>query len=157
MLGSMSDNIVATVTSNRTSHTDLLRPYLWVLILIVLALMVVAVAVLGSRTSSGDIIVNSPEATAEREARIYTISYRFGVFSPTNLRIHNGDTVRFRNDSSSAIHIIAQKQPNEKTPEFDSIGPVAPGSYFSYTFARIGVFGYYNVDNKNEAGVIMVR
>jgi plastocyanin len=99
----------------------------------------------------------STSDTVDREARVYSISYRFGVFSPTNLRIHIGDTVRWKNDSPLPIRITAQLQAEQKVPEFDSVGSVQPGSYFSYTFSTAGVFGYINRSNSNESGVIIVR
>ncbi len=134
------------------------QPHLWPLILAALALMTVALVVFGNRGPTA--IVPGPSSSSSptpREARVYTVSYRFGVFSPTNLRIHAGDTVRFRNDSSSAIRIIADLQAGQTIPEFDSAGPIQPGSYFSYTFSRIGTFGYHNDANHDEAGIIIVR
>lgn len=134
------------------------RPYIWVAILLVLVLMVVAVAFLGPRAEevnpSPTVTVTS---TPEREARIYVVSYRFGVFSPTNLRIHAGDTVRFRNDSPLPIRVTAQLQPGQRVPEFDSVGPIQADSYFSYTFPTVGIYGYINASDKTEAGVIIVR
>jgi plastocyanin len=133
------------------------QPHVWPAILLVLILMGLAVAFLGSRPVNDP--TASPTATRDvvREARVYTISYRFGVFSPTNLRIHSGDTVRWKNDSPLPIRVIAQLAPGENVPAFDSVGAIHPGGYFSYTFARNGVFGYYNPSDANESGVIIVR
>jgi plastocyanin len=131
------------------------RPLIWALILGVLLLMAVAVSALGPEAPAQA----SPtlSATPSRESRIYTVTYRFGVFSPTNLRVHVGDTVRFRNDSSGAIRIIADVLPGKRVPEFDSVGPVQPDGYFSYTFATAGGFGYHNEADPNQAGVVIVR
>jgi plastocyanin len=142
----------------RRTEPEPSRPgaHLWPLIFLTLVIMAIAVALLGP----GPTTVNSEPATTDagqRDARVYTISYRFGVFSPTNLRIHAGDTVRWKNDSPLPIHVIAQLQPGQKLPSFDSVGDVQPGSYFSYTFSETGVFGYYNPSDANESGVIIVR
>lgn len=150
----MPDDPIAILTSTR-STPDPARPHLWPLILIVLLLLSVAVGIFGSSESATP--VPTVSGTPERQARIYTISYRFGVFSPTNLRIHAGDTVRFRNDSPLPIRIVAQLQPGQRTPEFDSIGEIAPDGYFSYTFAMAGIFGYNNYSDKDQAGIIIVR
>lgn len=136
-----------------------MRFHLWPLIILMLVLLGVAVATLeqpAEPTTSGTPVPSTSD-TVDREARVYSISYRFGVFSPTNLRIHIGDTVRWKNDSPLPIRIIAQLQAEQKVPEFDSVGSVQPGSYFSYTFSTAGVFGYINRSNSNESGVIIVR
>ncbi|SRR5258708_4298631 len=84
--------------------------------------------------------------------RIYTISYDAGVFSPTNLRIHAGDTVRFKNDSIFPIRVVS-----DDIVGFDSVGDIPQGSYFSYTFAARGTFGYRNSHNSDQTGTIIVR
>jgi len=91
-------------------------------------------------------------STPLAQPRIYTISYNSGVFSPTNLRIHAGDTVRFKNDSIFPIRIVS-----EDLVGLDSIGDIPQESYFSFTFAARGTFGYYNKSNINQEGAIIVR
>lgn len=131
------------------------RPHLWPLILLVLLMMTGAVVILGSPPEYNP--EPTPTSTAERDARIYNVSYRFGVFSPTNLRIHAGDTVRWKNESPLPIRITAQIQPGQRTPEFDSVGTVYPNGYYAYTFSIVGTYAYTNASNTNEAGVIIVR
>lgn len=147
---------LAILTANRTSRPEPHgRPHLWALILLALGLLVVAVL----KLSPAPTVPPGGEATPtpEREARIYTVTYRFGVFSPTNLRIRAGDTVRFRNDSNSAVRIVADPLPGRRLPEFDSIGEVQPGSYFSYTFSSTGTFAYRSQAHADQAGVVIVR
>lgn len=152
------DPIVMLASVRRQPSADPSRPHFWPLIIIVLVLLASAVAFFGPRSSDATPGISpTVSGTPDREARVYQVSYRFGVFSPTNLRIHAGDTVRFRNDSPLPIRITAQLQPGQKLPDFDSVGDVQPGSYFSYTFAKAGIYGYYNHSNPNEAGVIIVR
>ncbi|HTP56823.1 MAG TPA: hypothetical protein VMJ72_00905 [Candidatus Paceibacterota bacterium] len=131
------------------------RPHLWPLIIAVLFLMIVAIIVLGPGPQSAP--APMPSDTATHEPRVYVVSYRFGVYSPTNLRIHAGDTVRFRNDGSVAVRVIADTGPGQSIPEFDSVGPIQPGSMFSYTFANIGTFGYHTSGRDSEIGTIIVR
>ncbi len=90
--------------------------------------------------------------TPSGQPRIYTISYDAGVFSPTNLRIHAGDTVRIKNESIFPIHIVS-----DDLVGFDSIGDLPQGSYFSFTFAARGTFTYHNSHNPDQTGTIIVR
>lgn len=131
--------------------------HLWPFILLVLVLLTVSVIFLGQQPSNNVPTPMPTDVTASHEPRVYVVSYRFGVFSPTNLRIRVGDTVRWHNDSPVPIRVVSQMQAEQKVPEFDSVGLIQPDSYFSYTFATTGVFGYYNPSNANESGGIIVR
>lgn len=154
----MSNDPIATLASiRRDKPTEEARAHFWPLIIIVLILLSLAVGFFSSRNVIPPAPTVSPSGTPDREPRIYVVSYRFGVFSPTNLRIHAGDTVRFRNDSPLPMRITAQLEPGDRTPEFDSVGNIQPESYFSYTFANLGIFGYYNHEHPDETGVIIVR
>ena len=129
----------------------------WMLIILVLGLLVAAVGFLPDRApellTAGPLV---PEET-ERPSRVYTVTYNFGVFSPTNLRIRVGDTVTFRNESAHNVRIRAVVSEGSSVPVFDSVGPVPSGSGFAFTFTEEGVFDYSNADNKRESGVIIVR
>ncbi len=126
----------------------------WFLIAAVLVLLAIAVTVLGNGPTSvdGGVISPTPTPTESHAPRIYSVSYRAGVFSPTNLRIHAGDTVRFKNDGILPIHIVSSDLAG-----FDSIGDVPPDSSFTFTFAEPGTFGYYNQRDTSEAGAVMVK
>lgn len=126
----------------------------WVLIILVLMLLGLAVTLLGKSDNTGATSPTPIEPTPieSRQPRIYTVSYRSGVFSPTNLRIHAGDTVRFKNEGLFGIRIVSQD-----IVGFDSIGDIPQGSYFSFTFAARGIFEYHNQKNTKETGTIIVR
>ena len=127
----------------------------WLLIVLVLVLMAFSVNMFRrpvAPDASGNI--SSPlEPTQEvRQPRVYTVSYRNGVFSPTNLRIHAGDTVRFKNEGIFPIKIVG-----DDLVGFDSVGDVPQGSFFAFTFAARGIFSYHNDKNPDEMATIIVR
>lgn len=128
----------------------------WILIVILMFVLGGAVKVLGKPVNLSSKI-STPLPEGFREPRFYTVSYKSGVFSPTNLRIHVGDTVRFKNESFFSIRIVSDPQiVGGQVPVFDSVGNIPQGSYFSYTFAEKGIFGYHN-NKTEEQGTIMVR
>lgn len=129
----------------------------WVLIIVTLLSLAGSIQILGdSRDLSSNIPTRTPETT--REPRFYTVSYKSGVFSPTNLRIHSGDTVRLKNESFFGVRIVSDPHPaHNQLPGLDSVGDIPQGSYFSYTFSEKGIFGYHNEKNPEEAGTIIVR
>ena len=128
---------------------------IWLLIVVLLVLMGLAVSILGDSQGLGGAvpaISEEPTPTETRQPRIYTVSYKNGVFSPTNLRIHAGDTVRFKNESLFSIRILSDSYLG-----FDSVGEIPQGSFFSFTFAAKGIFDYHNYGNAEEKGTIIVR
>ncbi len=131
----------------------------WLLIVLTLFLLALAVSILEKhKTVNSSTIPKKQETIGPAETklpRIYNVSYKGGVFSPTNLRIHAGDTVRFKNDGFFPIRIVSDPDLNS-LPGFDSIGDIPQGSYFSFTFAAKGIFGYYSNVSK-EKGSIIVR
>ncbi|MEK9157880.1 MAG: hypothetical protein AAB638_01690 [Patescibacteria group bacterium] len=127
----------------------------WLIVILLLVLAAFAVIHFGSRQPLvGPIPTSSPDdsTTPSAQPRIYTVSYDAGVFSPTNLRIHAGDTVRFKNESIFPIHISS-----EDMVGLDSVGDIPQGSYFASTFAVKGTFEYRNSHNSNQTGAIIVR
>lgn len=127
----------------------------WLLIVVVLILLAFSVSMFRGPVVSdttghiGSSVGPTPDII---QPRVYTVSYRNGVFSPTNLRIHAGDTVRFKNESIFSIRIVG-----DDLVGFDSIGDVPQGSFFAFTFAAKGIFSYHNNKNSEESATIIVR
>lgn len=133
----------------------------WLMIIAALILLGTAVTIFGPTSNGGGPTVNgsiTPSPTETRQPRIYTVSYKNRVFSPTNLRIHVGDTVRFRNDSLVSMRIVSELPPTgSEAPGFDSVGEIPNGSFFAVTFAVKGTYNYHNARNTGEVGSIIVR
>ena len=129
----------------------------WMLIILTLVLFGLAVSMLGKSQNFGNDLPTPTETVSAdtKLSRIYTVSYKGGVFSPTNLRIHAGDTVRFKNEGVFPIRIVSG--PDSSLVGFDSVGDIPQGSYFSFTFAAKGIFDYHNDRNSKETGTIIVR
>jgi len=126
----------------------------WLLIVLVLVLLAFSVNMFRQPIvpdTSGN-IGSSVGPTPAAQPRVYTVSYRNGVFSPTNLRIHAGDTVRFKNEGIFPINVVG-----DDLVGFDSVGDVPQGSFFAFTFAAKGIFSYHNEKSSDEVGTIMVR
>lgn len=134
------------------------RPqFLWFLIILVLVLFAGAVLILGKdRPRDNAAVVKNNSLPFS--SRIYTVFYSGGVFSPTNLQINVGDTVRFFNDGLFAIRIISDPHPeHNELPGLDSISDIPSQGVFSYTFTQRGIFGYHNEKKPEQKGTIIVR
>ncbi len=135
----------------RTAHAPGISWFVVIVLLVLSAFAVIHFGQLQPAVSPLSTAIDE-SATPSVQPRMYTISYDAGVFSPTNLRIHAGDTVRFKNESIFPIHVVS-----DDLVGLDSIGDIPQGSYFSITFAARGTFSYHNGHNSNQTGTIIVR
>ncbi len=133
---------------------------IWLFIILVLTGFTWAVLYFGRKNPE---LANGGQALTSRLAgvrqpRTYTVFYGLGVFSPTNIRIHVGDSVRFQNDSNTPVRVISDSTNNIlDLAGFDSIGDIPPDGVFTYTFSQAGIFGYHNAKNSSEEGAVIVR
>jgi plastocyanin len=153
----MTDPFAILVASRSEIREQRERLHLWPFILLALVLLGAAVIFFPSHMPPPVIAQTESPTPGPNEPRVYVVQYRYGVFSPTNLRIHVGYTVRWHNGGSTDIRIVGDPVGGSKNASFDSVGPVLPDGYFSYTFSIPAVYGYTNEKNTDQSGVIIVR
>ena len=130
----------------------------WILIVLLLVLLSAAVLYFGKNNHFQTATAGKNGQATSRPARVYAVFYSGGVFSPTNLRIHSGDTVKFQNNGFSAIKISPNTAKDQQSGiGFENIGEIQPKNSFAYTFSTAGIFNYHNEKNPNEAGAIIIR
>ena len=79
-------------------------------------------------------------------------------FSPETLTINEGDTIIFINQSSGKMHIASDPHPaHTKYPEFDQKNSVDAGGTYSFTFDKVGTWGFHNHNNPSMTGTIVVQ
>jgi len=79
-----------------------------------------------------------------------------GVFySPTVIDIKAGDTITWKNDDTS-VHTVSTGKPNLGVDGRMDSGIINPGGTFSYTFDKIGVYGYYCLVHPWMTGTVNV-
>ncbi|MGD0977422.1 MAG: hypothetical protein ABR875_04000 [Minisyncoccia bacterium] len=132
---------------------------IWFLVILVALVFAGALYYFGKNQGVNDyqqaLVTNS---ISSRQPRVYTVYYNTGVFSPTNIRIYVGDSVKFENDSSDPMHVTTDV--NNDIPDlagFDSTSNIPSKSSFVFTFTTAGSFGYHNELNKAERGMVIVR
>lgn len=132
---------------------------LWFFIILFLVLFAGAVSILNNKNKElNGTFANFDREKTFRHSRVYTVFFTDGVFSPTNLQINRGDTVRFKNDSLFPIRVVSDPHPSHKDlPGFDSISEIPSQGIFSYTFTQRGIFGYHNEKKPEENGTIIVK
>ena len=144
-----------TRTSDRNSFRTTHAPGIsWLVVILLLVLSAFAVMYFGQDLPPVEPLPSASNGgvTPVIQPRIYTISYDAGVFSPTTLRTHDGDTLILKNESILPMRIVSVDLVG-----FSIVGDIPQGSYFSYTFAARGTFGYRNSHNNNQTGTIIVK
>lgn len=105
------------------------------------------------------------------ETKVYEIIYTDAGFSPSTLTVKAGDTVTFKNQSSggmwvgSAMHpthivysgtSLKEHCPDDTNASFDECQSVSNGESWSFTFTKIGTWGYHNHANASKFGKVVV-
>jgi plastocyanin len=108
----------------------------------------------------------------EAAAEIIKVTYTSAGFTPSEITILKGQTVQFVNNTSgdmwvaSAIHpthsvysstTLAQHCPDATGDAFDECVGAAPGTTWSFTFNKIGTWGYHDHLHASNFGKIIVQ
>jgi plastocyanin len=112
-----------------------------------------------------EVDINPPAATHE-------ITYTNSGYSPANLTIKKGDTVRFKNSSTkemwpaSAMHpthavysgtSLQQHCPDNENDDFDACKGITAGQSWEFTFKKTGAWNYHDHISSGFFGKITVE
>lgn len=94
--------------------------------------------------------------TEENEENVVT--YTDEGFSPLILRVRQGDTVTFKNMSTTGLWVASNPHPQHTAlPSFDGNRTLINGETYLYTFTQIGSWSYHNHLNARSQGTIVVE
>lgn len=114
----------------------------------------------------------APEAPVNGTAVGNEIIYTEAGFSPRMLRVEQGATVVFKNESdgpvwpASNIHPTHTVYPGsgiekcrsaEREEIFDACEGISPGEAYEFTFAEAGEWGYHNHLRASHTGTVIVE
>lgn len=135
------------------------RGRIWLLILLFLVAMAAAIIFFnrGVDTSALNAGLQDSARSSGRTPRSYTVFYSSGVFSPTNIRIHAGDSVSFQNNGQLPIKIASSDDSGEAAADFQNGEDLIPKGSMTFTFLKPGVRGYRNFYDELERGTIIIR
>lgn len=86
------------------------------------------------------------------------VTYTDSGFSPNNLTVKNGQTVTFKNESSSEMWVASAPHPTHTDyPEFDAKKSYANGQSYTFTFTKAGTWKYHNHKNPSKFGSVTVE
>jgi len=86
-----------------------------------------------------------------------TVGVTASGFSPVEITVKKGTVVTFKNDSTSPIWPASNPHPaHTDYPEFDANKSIGAGESFSFTFDRVGDWGFHNHLSSGSTGVVHV-
>lgn len=98
------------------------------------------------------------DANTEEAIVVYEGNSGRGGFSPQVLHIKKGKTVTFKNQSSLPLWVASNPHPlHTGYTGFDSMKSLKSGETYSFTFNRIGSFGFHNHLHVSHKGTIVVE
>ena len=80
-----------------------------------------------------------------------------GTFSPAVVTVKAGDTVTWTDQSQNPVRIASNPHPTHTDyPGFDSGSAIDFGTTYSFTFTKVGSWGYHNHFSPNVQGTVIV-
>lgn len=101
---------------------------------------------------SGEVSEPLPTASVR-----YISSFGLKSFSPREVTIKVGQTVRWTNETSGGMWIASDPHPlHTDLPELDKKSSVSPGQSWEFTFTNPGTYGYHNHLSPSKTGTVIV-
>jgi plastocyanin len=99
------------------------------------------------------------EQTPATPTQTLTVTYDGKSFSPSTITINKGDSITFINNNSDGMSVASNPHPTHTIyPEFDQYKTSERGQKeFTFTFTKIGSWGYHNHVNPSAVGTVIVK
>jgi plastocyanin len=118
-----------------------------------------------STKSSGTTVAPGPTegvgvntSTNQANAPRATVNFTNNGFSPSSIEVKAGTIVTFVNQSSLGMWVASDPHPTHTNyPGFDEKGQVSNGGNYSFTFTKVGTWGYHNHLDPRRIGSIIVQ
>lgn len=110
----------------------------------------------GSSSGSTGGGTNGNETPAPPANKTVTVTYTTSFTSPVTINV--GDSVKFVNSSDRDIQPASNNHPSHDIyPGFESPSDIPPGGSWSFTFTKLGTWGYHDHNSSAKTGTIIVQ
>lgn len=130
------------------------------LLFVVPVVALLAAACGGNSAQSPSTSSNSLQQSSQPAAQgQHTVVYSDSGFSPDSVTIKKGESVTFENQSSGGMDVASNPHPTHTDyPEFDQGKSSQSGnSTYTFTFDKVGTWGYHNHFNPGARGTVIVQ
>lgn len=108
--------------------------------------------------TSTPIRTSTPTPTPVPGPTTHTVSYTNSGYTPGVITVKAGDTVKFVNNSSSNMWPASNNHPTHTIyPEFDAKTAIPLGGQWSFTFSKLGTWGYHDHLMPGRTGTVIVQ
>jgi plastocyanin len=88
----------------------------------------------------------------------HSVNYSNKCYSPSTITIKKNEAVIFTNNSNRDMWPASDNHPSHSLyPEFDATGSISPGDTYTFTFTKIGTWGYHDHEKPSCTGTITVK
>lgn len=102
-------------------------------------------------------IKTATSAVSSASASGNAVNYTQDGFQPHSITIKVGQTVTWTNKSSDDLWVASNPHPTHTDyPGFDELKSMPTGQTYSFTFTKVGNWGYHNHLNPSQQGVVVV-
>lgn len=114
----------------------------------------------GSRASENAATIpqqNTVATSPQNGTNSKTVEYTDNGFVPKSISIKAGESVTWVNKASDDFWVASNPHPSHTDyPGFDALKEIPVGGMHSFTFAKVGKWGYHNHLNHTEGGTVVV-
>ncbi len=97
------------------------------------------------------------QATQATQISANSVEYASGGFSPSSITVKKGTTVTWTNKDTDPVWVASNPHPTHTDlPGFDAKKQVQPNETYSFTFEKVGNWGYHNHMNPSQGGTVVV-
>jgi plastocyanin len=137
-----------------------------VLILCIIFFLGLSIIILFQKGNEKNTVSNIPNTSVSPTRAINTTPYptippvknmtvmlNTRMFNPSTFSIPAGGMVDFLNIDTEPITLVG----SDSNSQMLNLGPISSGDDKMVKFEKPGVYHYYNADNKNESGTIIIK
>ncbi len=129
-----------------------------VLIIVIVLAVGLALWLVKSRDNSVPAVTTNTNQGTDTANTNPTVTYTQPGFNPSPITITVGQTVVFVNNSSDVMWVASDPHPaHTDLPGFDTRRGIPPHDSYSFTFTKIGTFGYHDHLNPSHMGKVIVH
>ncbi len=119
--------------------------------LLVLVAAVSLVAAACNNSTNNQAGSNSSNQSTQAQSGAAEVDMTANGFSPSSITVKQGTVVTFKNTDTQPHWPASNPHPTHTDlPGFDALQQVQPGQTYSFTFNKIGTWGYHDHINPSE-------
>lgn len=99
----------------------------------------------------------APSTQTQAAPSANSVEYISGGFNPSSITIKAGETVTWTNKDTGDVWVASNPHPiHTDYPGFDAKKNIPSGGTYSFTFTKVGTWGYHNHLNPAQGGMVVV-